>query len=580
MRNWSLQAKVVGILSIFVVSNVLVLGLGLRKLYEADQTTDMIVDSLSQRLEHVHSLAFRQTVMAVALRDGLLESEPEEVRAALKKMTASRAEHEAEIKAFSKMASEEGKALIASYQTQFAAWFDSAEDVLNFGMEKNQAEGLVHLKTKTAPLRKEMADKLESIVKLNQAKMQEGKAHAQEEYESAFSEMLAISAIALLIGSIMAAMILRKVNKSISNVIESLQSNSEQVASASAQIASSSEELSQASTEQAASLEETAAALEQISAMIAKSSENAETTASKSAESEAKAEEGRQAVEQMLRSMNDISQSNEAIMTQINQSNQQMSDIVRVIQEIGTKTKVINEIVFQTKLLSFNASVEAARAGDHGKGFAVVADEVGNLAQMSGNAAMEISEMLNNSINKVEQIVSNTKSKVESLTESGRQKVESGVVVARQCSVVLKDIVSNISRVAVLAREISQGSLEQAQGVGEINKAMTQLDSVTQQNAATSEEAASAAEELSAQAEGLKDAVVELVRTIQGGNDIAPAQAPVQTPTPAKRESPRDAKVLRIKPASKPARPTTVAMKAASGDSRVPSRDDEGFPDV
>jgi methyl-accepting chemotaxis protein len=78
-------------------------------------------------------------------------------------------------------------------------------------------------------------------------------------------------------------------------------------------------------------------------------------------------------------------------MNQINYSNEQMSEIVKVIQEIETKTKVINDIVFQTKLLSFNASVEAARAGEQGKGFAVVAEEVGNLAQMSGNAAKEIS---------------------------------------------------------------------------------------------------------------------------------------------------------------------------------------------
>ena len=72
-----------------------------------------------------------------------------------------------------------------------------------------------------------------------------------------------------------------------------------------------------------------------------------------------------------------------------------------LISEIGNKTKVINDIVFQTKLLSFNASVEAARAGEHGKGFSVVAEEVGNLAHMSGNSAKEITQLLESSINRV-----------------------------------------------------------------------------------------------------------------------------------------------------------------------------------
>jgi methyl-accepting chemotaxis protein len=214
--------------------------------------------------------------------------------------------------------------------------------------------------------------------------------------------------------------------------------------------------------------------------------------------------------------MDEISQSNESIMAQINESNQKMGEIVRVIQEIGNKTKVINEIVFQTKLLSFNASVEAARAGEHGKGFAVVAEEVGNLAQMSGNAAKEISDMLDGSISKVDFIVNETKSKVEHLVAQGKGKVESGVRVARQCSDVLNEIVHNVSKVSTLSQEISQASKEQAQGVTEINKAMGQLDTVNQQNTTTSQEASTSAQQLSSEAVILKGIVEDLVYVVQG----------------------------------------------------------------
>jgi methyl-accepting chemotaxis protein len=332
-------------------------------------------------------------------------------------------------------------------------------------------------------------------------------------------KIAAIALIGILIGVGLGALIASAISASIANVAQHLSQSAAQVASASSQIASASEELSQASTEQAASLEETAASLEQISAMIAKAADGATATANSSTHSQRQAEHGRVTVDQMLSSMGEISESNEAIMSQISESNRKMTEIVNVIQEIGTRTKVINEIVFQTKLLSFNASVEAARAGEHGKGFAVVAEEVGNLAQMSGNAAKEISDMLDNSISKVESIVVETKTKVERLAGEGRIKVESGTRVALECSKILIEIVQNVTQVSSLAGEISQASLEQSQGVSEINKAMGQLDIVTQRNASASEETASAAQALSAQTETLKEAVQELMKTLNGAKE-------------------------------------------------------------
>jgi methyl-accepting chemotaxis protein len=374
-----------------------------------------------------------------------------------------------------------------------------------------------------------------------------------------------------------------KASSSLTLVARQLLSNADKVAAASSQIASSSQQLSESSSEQAASLEETATSLEEITSMIAKATENAQNTTESSSESHKKAEEGRGSVDQMLSSMDEISQSNEAILTQINESNRQMSDIVKVIQDIGNRTKVINEIVFQTKLLSFNASVEAARAGEHGKGFAVVAEEVGNLAQMSGNAAKEITDMLDASISKVEGIVKDTQKKVEGLVHSGKEKVDSGVNVAKQCSDLLNEIVQNVSRVSGLSLEISQASKEQAQGVSEINKAMSQLDTVTQQNAATSEETASAAEELSGQAESLRSSVEDLMEVITGRRHSV-SRAPASRPVPSATKAPKS-NIVHIKSAKPKARKTFETtsksfQKASGDDSSIPDRDDDGFEDV
>lgn len=385
-------------------------------------------------------------------------------------------------------------------------------------------------------------------------------------------------AIGLLVGYLFSTSMAR----SITQIVDSLNENAQQLTAVSSQIASSSEELSQSATEQAASLEQTAASIEEMDSMVAKNTDNSKATAATSSLSQKKATEGKAVVEKMILSMDQINQSNNTIMEQVNHSNEQLASIVKVIEEIGSKTRVINDIVFQTKLLSFNASVEAARAGEHGKGFAVVAEEVGNLAQMSGNAAKEISALLDDSVRKVNSIVSDTRSKVEKLIGEGRQTVEVGARVARECGDVLEEIVQNVSNVAVMANEISSASNEQSRGVSEITKAMNQLNQVTQSNAATSEEAASAAEELAAQAESLKKAVEDLAEAIHGGHRQVSDESK-GTSASDQRESSGEAKprnVVHIKSArkSQPIFPTQ-GFKKAAGDS-TPGYDDEGFRDV
>ncbi len=177
---------------------------------------------------------------------------------------------------------------------------------------------------------------------------------------------------------------------------------------------------------------------------------------------------------------------------------------------------MINEIVFQTKLLSFNASVEASRAGEHGKGFAVVAEEIGNLAQMSGKASLEISTMLGESMEKVDKIIQETKGNVDVLVSRGNEKIENGVMTAKECGEVLEEIFRNVSNVSKIAAAIELAGLEQAEGIAEINKALGELHQVTQKNNNTGLEAASAAEKLASESRALNIIVNELSLTIYG----------------------------------------------------------------
>ncbi len=318
------------------------------------------------------------------------------------------------------------------------------------------------------------------------------------------------------LGIAIAAAIIKKPISTLNEIVASLDNSGTQVNSTSVQIASTSEELAQASHEQASSIQETSSAIDEISAMINSNADNALKSSASSQDSLHIAEKGKEVIGQMIVAIEDINVSNTEIMNQIENMNNEIKNIVAIIQDIGAKTTVINDIVFQTKLLSFNASVEAARAGEAGKGFAVVAEEVGNLAAMSGKAALEISQMLDKSVKTVEDIVVTSKSSIEKLVHQGKLKVETGTKIARESEIVLNEIAASINEVSKMIAEISSASQEQASGVNEITKAIGLLDQVNQQNSSTSSQSANAASELAAQASQLSEQVKRLVLIIEG----------------------------------------------------------------
>jgi methyl-accepting chemotaxis protein len=387
--------------------------------------------------------------------------------------------------------------------------------------------------------------------------------------------------------SILGQLISSRLTRQINDIAEKLESGANEVASASKQISESSAELSSASTQQATSLQETVSSIDQVSAMVARNAENAKRSQEVAHTSRETAMLGKQSVESVIQAIEEINVSNQDIIRQIEASHQELEGIVKVISEIGNKTKVINDIVFQTKLLSFNASVEAARAGEHGKGFAVVAEEVGSLAQMSGNAAKEISQMLDTSVQTVEKIVQETKTRVERLVMAGRSRVETGTVTARNCGTVLESIVKNVNEMTEMVSEIASASQEQSQGVQAITKTMGHLDEVTQQNASISEESASAAEELSAQAENVRSMVHALMETVHGEGGHAVGFSDRRIEDMSALQGAPLAKVIPFKtPSLKEAagrgepRLSGSPAKKVVGLDDVPSADDSRFEDI
>ncbi|OUR95475.1 hypothetical protein A9Q84_16715 [Halobacteriovorax marinus] len=276
----------------------------------------------------------------------------------------------------------------------------------------------------------------------------------------------------------------------------------------------------QLTSSQASAIQETVTTLDEITAMMKRSVQSAKTSEEKTEDSYKVIREGVDSVDEVIKAMNDINTSNENIMKDISESNTKISGIAQVITEIASKTSVINDIVFQTKLLSFNASVEAARAGENGKGFAVVAEEVGSLAQMSGNAASEISDMLDESIKSVEEIVEEMNNKITDLVSMGESKVKKGISVAQDCKNVFDKVVVNFDEVKVMMNEISNATQEQEVGVKNIADAMNEIDSGTNETAETANETKVFADDMMKQSDELKDLVDSLQKEIHGETSI------------------------------------------------------------
>jgi methyl-accepting chemotaxis protein len=415
---------------------------------------------------------------------------------------------------------------------------------------------------------------------------------AKEQFYSIFR----MATLVALLFSFVFALLLARNLRSMATVLDS---NTKQVDDAASKIATHATQLSQAATEQASALQETVAAVEEINSMVEKNAEAASRSIAVSSKSREAAEHGRRIVDEMLAAIQDIDSANSQITEQISTSNREMSEITKLVNDIGSKTKVINEIVFQTKLLSFNASVEAARAGEYGKGFSVVAEEVGNLAQMSGNAAKEITALLEESIRKVESIASSSKVRIDRLAEVAKERVQTGSETARGCNEALEEILRNVQSVDAMVSEIANASKEQSSGIHEISRAISEMENVIQQNSAVAQSSSVAAEQLKGQSTALSQVVDELISYVEGKNrKFAPLpmkRTPANNILEFKKSQKKEVAVpqkevadeepvfvntkIKVDPlkAEKVAELSPDYLKTASGSDAVPSSDDPGF---
>ncbi|APJ03441.1 HAMP domain-containing methyl-accepting chemotaxis protein [Silvanigrella aquatica] len=273
-----------------------------------------------------------------------------------------------------------------------------------------------------------------------------------------------------------------KTTSSIDSGIKELKIQSYKIKEIGILLNKSSKTLSESVSNQAASVHETTAAINEITSMVNRTSENSKESTQIAQQSSEKSVEGEKIIKELVNSMESIQE-----------SNSQLQNISVIINQIHTKTAVINDIVSKTELLSLNASIESARAGEHGKGFAVVAEEVGNLAKVSGKSALEIQQLITSSQEQVNKILSITK-----------ERIDEGKKVTGKAQEIFHLISKNINLLANSMRQISDATREQEIGVRQISTAMEQIDKVTQKSQESSQITSVSSENVSEQSEKLE----------------------------------------------------------------------------
>jgi methyl-accepting chemotaxis protein len=352
---------------------------------------------------------------------------------------------------------------------------DTCKDEITYRAGYNEAKGIFN--SEVVPLLADVRGKLSKM----KSKAKESIITDEKMLSSAKrfqATLTSVALIAIFIGISIATYISGTLKKTLSCCSSELKTSSQQLASSSHHVSSSSQSLASSGQEQAAAIQQTTAALEEMSSMTDANTENA-----------IKANE---LVNETAAAMSNSTN----VMLKLTQS---ITDISVASEQTEQVIKTIDEIAFQTNILALNAAVEAARAGEHGAGFAIVSEEVRALAQRSAKAAKETSDLI----------------------EGTHSKIKNGLSLADKSNTAFKDAADRSQKIIEIMKDISNASIEQREGIHQVNNAISQMDLVTQENASSSEEAAAEAEELHSIAKNLANHVLQLQQIIgiKGGED-------------------------------------------------------------
>jgi methyl-accepting chemotaxis protein/methyl-accepting chemotaxis protein-1 (serine sensor receptor) len=490
MRNWKLATKLYGSVGLLLAVGMISAGISNWYLRSVGAELEKAIDQTAVKLDLTNALRARAWESIASQRATFVFaslSDWQRVEANIAGWEAANSRLKEQVQQIQPLIeTREGQALLGRIESLILSNEPVAREYMKLCREGNQAQ-VAPLTPKVMEFATGIDEAATSLVQQQRDFLSASGKNADSIQTQSLATTMAMAIMLLVVGAVV-VMVVRGVSMMLSTSISELSRSAQEVAGAASQVASSSQSLAQGASEQAASLEETSASSEEVNSMATRNTENTQSAAVLMDDAAKKVNETIRALDGMVAAMGEIGASSDKI--------------AKII-------KVIDEIAFQTNILALNAAVEAARAGEAGMGFAVVADEVRNLAQRCAQAARDTAALIEESISK---------------SREGKVKVD-------EVAVSVREIAESAEKVKVLVDEVSTSSQEQARGIGQITKAINQMDQVTQTTASSAEESASASEELTAQSDAMKEIVAGLTALIHGaGEQMRPAGGAVHAP--------------------------------------------------
>lgn len=343
--------------------------------------------------------------------------------------------------------------------------------------------------------------------------------------------------------------------KPLDYAMHQLGDQSETLKSMSNEIVGVTENVTTSNNDQAAAIQETVSAMAEMGSMISQTNQHTKDSFDLSKKVLEKTEEGKRIMQKMVSAMESI-----------HQVSSQLENMSKIINDISLKTNVINDIVFKTQLLSFNASIEAARAGQHGRGFAVVAEAVGNLAQVSGSAANEIQKLLQDSQYQVGQVLEMTKARISEGQRVSEEALQS-----------FSEIAHDVEVSTTQVQAIADAAREQELGVKQTSIAMGQMDAAAQSNNTAVNQVSRLASDLQQQSENLEKVMAMVEQLVLGHSKSATRKMEDSEENEARPQGPSR------KASSGEARDIALRLikkKKTNGDDHLVKADDDSFKKV